>query len=68
MRDAIALVEEVSGRKLDVTYGPPATGDMKRTNADTTRFERETGWRATTPLREGLRAQWEWASSRVAAG
>ena len=68
MREAIALAEEVSGRRLDASYGPPATGDMKRTKADTTKLERELGWTATTPLREGLRAQWQWASSRVAAG
>jgi nucleoside-diphosphate-sugar epimerase len=67
LRDALALLEEIAGRPLDVVYGPPATGDMKRTRADTTRLERATGWRATTPLREGLTEHWEWASSRVAA-
>jgi len=67
LRDALALLEEISGRSLDVTYGPPATGDMRRTNADTRRLERATGWRATTPLREGLAAHWSWAAGRVAA-
>ena len=66
MRGAIALVEELSGRTLDVAYGPPATGDMQRTRADTTRLEREVGWRAATSLREGLAAQWRWALGRVA--
>ena len=28
MREAIALLEEVSGRFLDVVYGPPQVGDM----------------------------------------
>jgi nucleoside-diphosphate-sugar epimerase len=65
MREAIALLEEVSGRPLDVAYGPPQVGDMKRTRADTTRIERELGWRATTPLREGLARHWAWASARV---
>jgi nucleoside-diphosphate-sugar epimerase len=67
VREAIALLEGVSGRRLDVTYGPPATGDMRRTKADTTSFERVTGWRATTPLRSGLEAHWSWAAGRVAA-
>src|SRR5215213_9211633 len=67
VRDAIALLEDVSGRRLDVTYGPPATGDMQRTKADTSRFERATGWRATTALRSGLEAHWSWAAGRVAA-
>ena len=67
LRDAIGLLEEIAGRTLDVTYGPPQTGDMKRTKADTARIERDLGWRATTPLRAGLEAHWSWASGRVAA-
>ena len=67
IRDAIGLLEEIAGRPLEVVYGPPQAGDMKRTKADTTRIERELGWRATTPLRTGLEAHWAWASGRVAA-
>ncbi len=47
--------------------GPPAAGDMRRTKADTTRIRADLGWEATTPLEDGLRSQWEWASGRVAA-
>ena len=65
MNDALALLEEIAGRELRVVQGPPQVGDMKRTKADTTRIERELGWRATTPLREGLARHWEWASARV---
>jgi UDP-glucuronate 4-epimerase len=67
LREAIGLLEAIAGRPLDVSYGPPQAGDMKRTKADTTRIERELGWRATTPLRAGLEAHWSWASGRVAA-
>jgi nucleoside-diphosphate-sugar epimerase len=66
MRDAIALLGEVAGKPLRVRYGPPQTGDNHRTKADTTRIEEAIGWRATTPLREGLREHWSWASARVA--
>jgi len=65
MLEAIALLEEISGRRLVLTDGPPQVGDMKRTKADTTRIEQEIGWRASTPLREGLARHWEWASARV---
>lgn len=65
MTEAIALLEEIAGRKLRLTHGPPQTGDMQRTKADTTRIEKELGWRATTPLRDGLAAHWSWASGRV---
>jgi nucleoside-diphosphate-sugar epimerase len=65
MRDALALLEEVAGRPLRVVTGPPQTGDMRRTKADTTRIEHAIGWRATTPLSEGLAAHWKYASARV---
>jgi UDP-glucuronate 4-epimerase len=67
MRDAIATLERVSGRTLDLVERPAAPGDVRRTSADTSRIESDLGWRATTPLEDGLRAQWEWASVRVAA-
>jgi UDP-glucuronate 4-epimerase len=67
MRDAIATLEEVSGRTLDLVVRPAAAGDVRRTAADTRRIEGDLGWRATTDLGVGLRAQWDWASVRVAA-
>ena len=68
LAEALALLEGVAGRRLRVRHGPPQTGDMRRTKADTSLIERELGWRATTPLREGLTHHWQWASGRVAAG
>jgi UDP-glucuronate 4-epimerase len=67
MREAIATLERVSGRTLDLVDSPAAAGDVRRTSADATRIRQDLGWRATTPLEDGLRAQWEWASVRVAA-
>jgi nucleoside-diphosphate-sugar epimerase len=67
MRDAIATLEGISGRTLELRERPAAAGDVRRTAADTTRIESELGWRASTALEDGLRAQWEWASARVAA-
>jgi nucleoside-diphosphate-sugar epimerase len=67
MRDAITTLERISGRTLELVEKPAAAGDVRRTAADTTRLEDDLGWRATTSLEDGLRAQWEWASVRVAA-
>jgi UDP-glucuronate 4-epimerase len=67
MREAIATLERLSGRTLDLVERPAAPGDVRRTSADATRIERDLGWRATTSLEDGLQAQWEWASVRVAA-
>jgi UDP-glucuronate 4-epimerase len=66
MREAIAVLERLSERALELVQRPAAKGDVRRTAPDTGRIERELGWRATTPLEDGLRAQWEWASTRVA--
>jgi UDP-glucuronate 4-epimerase len=67
MREAISILEKVSGRSLELVEKPVAAGDMRRTAPDVTAIERDLGWRATTSLEDGLRAQWEWASVRVAA-
>jgi nucleoside-diphosphate-sugar epimerase len=67
MREVIATLERVSSRSLDLVESPSAAGDVRRTAADPTRIGRDLGWRATTSLEDGLRAQWEWASVRVAA-
>ena len=65
--ETIELLEALAGRRLDVHEGPPAPGDQRRTNADTTRIRAELGWRPKVSLEEGLRAQWEWSAGRVAA-
>ncbi|HEX7143729.1 MAG TPA: hypothetical protein VF225_00335, partial [Gaiellaceae bacterium] len=67
MRQAIETLERVSGRTLDLIERPAAAGDVRRTSADATRIKRDLGWRAMTSLADGLQAQWEWASARVAA-
>ena len=67
IREAIELLERIAGRSLDVRYREAAKGDVHRTKADTTRIRTELGWAPTVALADGLRAQWEWASGRVAA-
>jgi UDP-glucuronate 4-epimerase len=67
MPEAIALLEELSGRTLDVRHAASARGDMQRTRADVNRIRDEIGWEARTPLRDGLARMWSWATARVAA-
>jgi UDP-glucuronate 4-epimerase len=67
LRDALELLEEIAGRRLRVSYGPPQTGDMQRTKADTSLIEGAVGWNPTTSLRDGLGAHWRWASAKVTA-
>jgi len=67
MRDAIAILERVSGRRLELREAPPVPGDQRRTRADTSRIREQLGWEPQVSLEDGLSAQWEWASARVAA-
>ncbi len=67
LRDVITTLEEISGRSLELLERPAAAGDMRRTAPDAGAIERDLGWRASTALEDGLQAQWDWASVRVAA-
>ena len=67
VREVIATLERLSGRRLEVRALPPAAGDVKRTAADTTRIRSDLGWEPRVALEDGLRAHWEWAAARVAA-
>lgn len=67
MLEAIALLEGISGRQLDVRHVDPARGDVARTKADITRIRTALGWEPRTSLADGLDAMWSWASARVAA-
>ncbi|HWB22126.1 MAG TPA: NAD-dependent epimerase/dehydratase family protein [Gaiellaceae bacterium] len=68
MNETIALFERVSGRTLDVGRSAAVPGDQSRTNADTTRIKQDLGWAPRVSLEEGVRAQWQWASSSIVAG
>jgi UDP-glucuronate 4-epimerase len=68
MNETIELFEQISGRTLDVSRSPAVPGDQRRTKADTTRIENELGWKPRVSLADGVRAQWEWASTSIVAG
>ena len=67
LREAVAAVEELSGRMVDVRYGEPAPGDVRRTLADTTKIRGELGWEPRVSLRAGLAAMLDAAGVRARA-
>jgi UDP-glucuronate 4-epimerase len=67
MLAAIELLEQVSGRGLEIVRVPRRKGDQPRSLADTSRVRAEIGWEPTTRFADGLAAQWRWAADRVAA-
>ena len=60
LRQAISACEQLSGRVLDVRHEPAATGDVRRTAADTRLANRELDWEPRVSLDEGLHAQVMW--------
>jgi nucleoside-diphosphate-sugar epimerase len=67
LAEAIAMLERIAGRRLDLQRGRAAAGDVARTAADVSRIRAGLRWQPRTSLEQGLQAQWEWASARVAA-
>ena len=66
LNEALALLEQIAGRPLDVERAPPVAGDQRRTRADTTRIREALGWAPEVSLEQGVSAQWEWALGRLA--
>jgi UDP-glucuronate 4-epimerase len=62
MNETIALLERISGRRLELERTDAVAGDQRRTKADTTRIRDDLGWQPRTSLEDGLRAQWDWAA------
>jgi nucleoside-diphosphate-sugar epimerase len=63
LREAVEILEQLSGRSLPVRYGERAAGDVRRTLADTTRIRRELGWEPRSDLRAGLAAMLDAAAT-----
>jgi nucleoside-diphosphate-sugar epimerase len=60
IREAIALGEELVGRKLRLVHREAAVGDVARTSGDTRRIQAALGWRPVIGLAHGLSAQLDW--------
>jgi UDP-glucose 4-epimerase len=60
LNDVLRLVEQVTGRKLQVERQETQKGDMRDTFADTAAATRDLGFRSTVPLPQGLAREWQW--------
>ncbi len=63
LRDVLELLQELSGRRLQLLYEPVAAGDVRRTAADTSLAQHELGWEPCTSLRDGLLAHLLWGGA-----
>ncbi len=64
LRDVLALIEDVAGRKLDLERQAAQKGDMRDTFADTQAAREDLAFRSSVGLREGLRREWDWLGGR----
>jgi UDP-glucuronate 4-epimerase len=60
LMDFISEMESAMGRKAEKIFLPMQAGDVYQTNADTTRLEREVGYKPHVRLHEGIAAFVGW--------
>jgi UDP-glucose 4-epimerase len=65
LNQALALVGEVTGRRIDIVREGPQRGDMRDTLADTSAARRDLAFRSTVTLQEGLGREWDWIRGRA---
>ncbi|MFZ1042021.1 MAG: NAD-dependent epimerase/dehydratase family protein [Anaerolineales bacterium] len=60
INDSIKLIEELSGKKANVQYGPPNLADMFTNWADVGKAKKLLGWAPRVGLREGVKKLIDW--------
>jgi len=61
----VALLQEVSGIRTDVEYGPPRKGDVRHSLADLSAAQAAFGYEPSVDFKEGLATYMAWAASEV---
>lgn len=60
LRDLVALVAEVTGRRIEVRYGEARSVDVPVNILDIAAAKAALGWSPRLTLREGLARTWDW--------
>jgi UDP-glucose 4-epimerase len=60
LNDVLDLVQDVTGKRLEIRHEAAQKGDMRDTFADTTAARRDLAFQPTVSLREGLAREWQW--------
>ena len=58
--EIVKTFEKATGMHVRYKFYPRRPGDISRVYADTSRANRELGWKADTPLEETLLSAWKW--------
>jgi UDP-glucuronate 4-epimerase len=67
LTDALALIEELAGKPLEIRHAPPRTGDVRHTGADTALARSLLDYKPAVSFADGLRAEFEWISGVTSA-
>ena len=63
-REIVDTVERITGRKVDLTFGPRRDGDPASLTADATKFQKQTLWRPEhSSLENIIQTAWNWYGS-----
>jgi nucleoside-diphosphate-sugar epimerase len=60
LREAVGMIEEMLGRRLEIQRRPAQVGDVRITGCDGALARDELGYVPSTSLRDGLVAQFDW--------
>lgn len=63
LNEALTIIEEITGVKLDIRFEPARAGDQRETKGAIDKATREFGYHPTWSLRDGLVKEWEWIQS-----
>jgi len=61
--DLVAIIGMVAGRDVRPAFAGPRPGELQRSAVAAERAASELGWRAATPLTEGVRRVYQWIES-----
>jgi nucleoside-diphosphate-sugar epimerase len=67
LADSLRLLAELTGRALDVTYGPVVSGDVRRTSASIDSARRDLEYAPQTDFQTGLGHQFEWMKALLSS-
>jgi UDP-glucose 4-epimerase len=57
------ILKSVSGKDIEPEYGPPKSGEQKRSVLDCSLAEKVFGWKPEVPIEEGLKLTYGWFKS-----
>jgi UDP-glucose 4-epimerase len=61
--DAIAVIEKISGRKIELARYDRQKGDVRHTSARLDHARAQLNYSPRVGLEQGLKAEWDWVSS-----